>query len=279
MHHPASSLLRALFLLLCVAHCTCVPAQTDTTDTYRVVAFYTARHDKAHISFVHEATAWLAEKADSMGYHFEATADWDRLDAAYLANKEVVIFLDTRPEVPAQRAAFEAFVKRGGGWMGFHFSAFALSPSDYPDDWPWYQDTLLGCGAYRSNTWKPTSAILRVEDADHPVTQGVAATIASSPNEWYRWDRDLRDNPDIDILLAIDPASFPLGTGPKPQEIWHAGYYPVVWTNRRYRMVYFNMGHNDIDYAGGTDAELSFTFGNAAQDRLVLNALRWLGGR
>jgi len=28
-------------------------------------------------------------------------------------------------------------------------------------------------------------------------------------------------------------ASFPLGTGPKPYEIWHSGYYPVVWTNKR----------------------------------------------
>lgn len=41
---------------------------------------------------------------------------------------------------------------------------------------------------------------------------------------------DLRQNPDIDILLSIDSTSFPLGTGPKPHEIWHSGYYPVVWT-------------------------------------------------
>ena len=99
----------------------------------------------------------------------------------------------------------------------------------------------------------------------------------TSPNEWYKWTADLRTNPDIKILLSIDPASFPLGTGPKPHEIWHTGYYPVVWTNQKYRMVYFNMGHNDIDYEHKTDTELSFTFGNPAQDHLILNALLWLG--
>ena len=103
--------------------------------------------------------------------------------------------------------------------------------------------------------------------------------IQSSPNEWYRWEKDLREHEDIDILVSIDPASFPLGTGPKPHEIWHSGYYPVVWTHKKYHMVYFNMGHNDIDYEHGTNEELSFTFGNADQDKLVLDALRWLGAR
>jgi len=54
---------------------------------------------------------------------------------------------------------------------------------------------------------------------------------------------DLRQNPDIDILLSIYSTSFPLGTGPKPQEIWHSGYYPVVWTNKHFKMIYLNMGH------------------------------------
>ena len=98
----------------------------------------------------------------------------------------------------------------------------------------------------------------------------------SSPNEWYRWKNDLQKNPDIEILMSIDPSSFPLGTGPKPYEIWHEGYYPVVWTNRKFKMIYFNMGHNDMDYEHGTNKELSFTFGNVIQDKLIINALLWL---
>jgi hypothetical protein len=97
----------------------------------------------------------------------------------------------------------------------------------------------------------------------------------SAPNEWYRWEKDLRTNPSIQVLLSIDAASYPLGTGPKPYEIWHEGYYPVVWTNRQYRMVYVNMGHNDMDY-GGTNLPLSHSFAVPEQARLIQNALQWL---
>jgi hypothetical protein len=44
-------------------------------------------------------------------------------------------------------------------------------------------------------------------------------------------------------------------------------------------MVYINMGHNDMDYDGGTNAALSNSFDNATQNRLIINALLWLGGR
>jgi hypothetical protein len=41
-------------------------------------------------------------------------------------------------------------------------------------------------------------------------------------------------------------------------------------------MVYFNMGHNDIDYEHKTDKELSSTFESKDQDTLILNSLLWL---
>jgi len=104
-------------------------------------------------------------------------------------------------------------------------------------------------------------------------------TFKSSPNEWYRWEKDIRKNPDIKILLSIDSTSFPLGTGPKQYEIWHSGYYPVAWTNKKYRMIYTNMGHNDIDYENKTNKELSFQFDNETQNKFILDALFWLGGR
>lgn len=161
--------------------------------------------------------------------------------------------------------------------MGFHFSAFALTPSAYPQNWDWYHDTFLGSGEYASNTWRPTSAFLKVEDRKHAATNVLPAKFKSSPNEWYRWKNDLRKNGNIKILLSIDTSSFPLGTGPKAHEIWHSGYYPVAWTNTKYNMIYFNWGHNDMDYENKTNRELSFTFNNKVQDKLVLNALLWLG--
>lgn len=249
---------------------------------FRVIAFFQAKDDAAHISFVREANQWFAGMGKKYGFGYDTTRDWHHLNARFLAAYQVIIFLDSRPEDPQARRAFRTYMEQGGAWMGFHFAAFALSPSKYPMNWDWYHNHFLGSGSYVSNTWKPTSAILRVEDSAFPAMRHVPRTFRSQPNEWYRWSHDLRKDSAIRILVSIDPASFPLGTGPKPSEIWHGGYYPVVWTNTRYRMIYFNMGHNDMDYAhryGPSTTTLSHTFGNKVQNRMILNALLWLGGR
>lgn len=251
-------------------------AQTNKPK-FKVIAFYTAKNDQAHISFVHEANKWFSQMAEKYKFAYDSTNNWSNLNAEYLSHYQVVLFLDTRPDDPAQREAFQKYMESGGGWMGFHFSAFALTPSTYPQNWDWYHNEFLGSGQYGSNTWRPTSAILRVEDKDHPVTKNMTHTIKASPNEWYRWEKDLRQNPNIKILLAIDSTSFPLGTGPKQSEIWHSGYYPVVWTNKNYKMVYFNMGHNDIDYEHHTNKDLSHTFDSPEESKLILDALFWVG--
>ena len=241
-----------------------------------MIAFYTAKQDQAHISFVHQANRWFPKAATHYNFKYDSTNDWNNLNAEFLSRYQVVLFLDTRPEDGAQREAFQTYMKNGGAWMGFHFAGFALTPSAYPQNWDWYHEQFLGSGEYKSNTWHPTSAVLRVEDTKHPVTHKLPEIFKSAPNEWYRWKNDLRTNPDIKILLSIDSTSFPLGTGPKPHEIWHEGYYPVAWTNIKYNMVYVNMGHNDIDYENKTNKELSFAFESENQNKLIIESLLWL---
>lgn len=244
--------------------------------TFKVIAFYTAKNDQAHISFVHEANKWFPKVAQENHFIYDSTSNWDNLNSKFLAKYKVILFLDTRPESPSQRESFEKYIKNGGGFIGFHFSAFTLKDSDYPPNWDWYHNTFLGSGEYSSNTWRPTSAFLRIENQDS-ITKNIPKTFKSSRNEWYRWSNDLTKNPNIKILVAIDESSFPLGTGPKQNEIWNTGYYPVVWTNMNYKMLYFNMGHNDIEYEKGTNKTLSYTFDNEIQNKLILNALLWLG--
>lgn len=266
-----------LFPVLCsVVMMLCVQAG-HSQPRFKVLAFYTAREDKAHISFVGEARKFFPVMATRYHFQFDTTSNWNLLTDSVIGQYDVLLFLDTRPEKKEQRESFERYMHNGGAWIGFHFAGFALTPSAFNQDWDWYHNEFLGAGQYKSNTWRPTSAILKVEITDHPVTRKLPRTFRSSPNEWYCWEKDLRENKDIQILLSVDSSSFPLGTGPKPHEIWHSGYYPVAWTNRKYRMVYFNMGHNDIDYEGGTNKELSFQFANQTQNQLIMNALLWLG--
>lgn len=251
-----------------------------THPKFKVIAFFTGKEDLAHISFVHEANKWFPKMAEKYDFIYDSTNNWNNLNPEFLSHYQVVIFLDSRPEDSTQRIAFQKYMENGGAWMGFHFSAFALTPSEYPMNWDWYHNQFLGSGSYVSNTWRPTSAILRVEDLHHRATKDLPETFKSAPNEWYRWSNDLRKNLNIKILVSIDSTSFPLGTGPKQSEIWHSGYYPVVWTNKNYRMIYFNMGHNDMDYEhkiDTTNKTLSHTFANKIQDKLIINSLLWLG--
>ncbi|HEX6223971.1 MAG TPA: ThuA domain-containing protein [Chryseolinea sp.] len=247
------------------------------TAPVKVVAFYTAKRDQAHITYVHEANKWFPRMTAKYNFTYDSTDNWDNLNSEFLSRYEVVLFLDTRPEKPEQRMAFQKYMEQGGGWIGFHFAGFALNNSDYPQNWDWYHDVFLGCGEYASNTWRPTAAILKVEDQQDPMTQKLPRSFKTSPSEWYRWSKDLRANPDIKILLSVDPSSFPLGT--KADETWHSGYYPIAWTNKKYNMIYTNWGHNDIDYENKTNEQLSFTFGNPVQDEWIIESILLIGNK
>jgi len=270
-------LLRNITFLLLISCCAfTVQAQKPK---FKVIAFFTGKSDMAHISYVKEANEWFPKIAKQHHFSYDTTSNWANMNIAFLSKYQVVLFLDTRPEKEEQRTAFETYMKNGGAWMGFHFAAFALTSSAFPQNWDWYHNEFLGSGQYSGNTWRPTSAILRV-DQEHPATKNLTQTFKSQPNEWYKWERDLRRNPDIEVLLSVDSTSFPLGTGPKAHEIWHKGDYPVVWSNKKYKMIYVNMGHNDMDYERRHSKDikaLSQTFDNEMQHKMILDALLWLG--
>ncbi len=120
------STLKAFIIGALILSVSRVSANTDKP-AFRVIAFFTAKEDPAHISFVHEAERWFPEMAAKYHFSFDTTSNWHDLNADFLAAYQVVVFLDTRPEDPAQRAAFQSFMEHGGGWMGFHFAGFALT--------------------------------------------------------------------------------------------------------------------------------------------------------
>lgn len=253
-------------------------SNTDTTTKFSVLAFYAADYDPAHISFAHEANKWFSAAGKRLNFNYDSTKNWNLLnDRDYMSNYQVVLFLDKVPPASIHHG-FEHYMKCGGGFIGFHVTAY----NDQKGVWDWYYNDFLGCGLFEGNTWRPTSAILKVDQPQHPVNRLVPALFESAPNEWYKWEKDLRNNDDITVLLSIDSSSFPLGTGPKLFEIWHKGDYPIVWTNKNYHMLYVNMGHNDMDYEHkyGTDNRtLSHTFSSEPECRMILNALFWLGGQ
>ncbi|MFG2041078.1 ThuA domain-containing protein [Dactylosporangium sp. NPDC048998] len=236
---------------------------------FKVLAFYNGTWDAAHIDFDKEARDWFPQQGAQNGFTWEATTDWSRLNAGSLAQYKVIMFLDDAPPA-AQRAAFQQYMQSGGAFMGFHVSAFTTDPGS----WSWYYNTFLGSGAFQTNTWGPTRITYKVEDRNHPSMAGLPATFQSAVSEWYSWSNDLRQNPNIDILASVDPSSFPVGTD--PNQSWYGGYYPILWTNRNYRMLYANFGHNGMNYT--TNTRTSSTFDSANQNRWIIQGILWLAG-
>jgi hypothetical protein len=245
------------------------PAQAAATP-FKVLAFYdTDSGDPAHNNYVKEALPWYTQAGSQNGFSFESTTDWGRLSGD-LSSYKVVMFLDDAPHDSAGRTGFQRYMDNGGGWIGFHVSAY----TDNANEWPWYYNTFLGSGNFQTNTWGPTAETLKIEDRNHPSTAGLPATIQSSVSEWYSWSNDLRQNPNIDILASMDQGTFPVGDDPNQQ--WHSGYYPIMWTNKNYKMLYANFGHNAMNYT--TNTGLSSTFASAQQNQWLIQGIEWLGG-
>jgi len=258
-----------LALVLLVSGLTSTAAATVQA-TFNVLAFYSGTYDAAHIDFEKEANQRFPQFGAQYGFSYTATNNWDQLDNLSASQYQVVMFLDDSPHTDAQRTGFQRYMNNGGAFFGFHVSAY----NDASGGWPWFNNTLLGTGRFQSNTWGPTAVTLRTENRSHPSLVNTGATFRSSVSEWYSWQNDLRNNPDIQILASIYPSSFPVGTD--PNQTWYGGYYPIIWTNKNYKMIYANFGHNAMNY--DTNTRLSSTFDSPAQNQFMMDALQWLGG-
>ncbi|MFI6673469.1 ThuA domain-containing protein [Kribbella sp. NPDC050470] len=254
----ARKLLPALLaLLLCLVSGSTAAAQPAAT--FNVLAFYSGTWDPAHIDFVKEANQRFPQFGAQNGFTYTATSNWDQLNNLSAAQYQVVMFLDDSPHTDAQRTGFQRYMNNGGAFFGFHVTAY----NDASGGWAWFNNTFLGTGRFKSNTWGPTAVTLKAENRSHPALVNTGATFRSSVSEWYSWQNDLRNNADIQILASIDPSSFPVGTD--PNQTWYSGYYPIVWTNKNYKMIYANFGHNAMNYE--TNTRLSSTFDGPAQNQ------------
>jgi len=247
---------------------------------FKVLAFYTPyaqMGDAAHAAYALEANTWFPMVASANGFTYETSTNFGDLNATKLAEYKVIMFLDNYPGDASQRSAFQTYVTNGGGFIGCHVSAFNQNPSA----WDWYFNQFLAMGSYKNNTWAPTTAILTVEDTSFGITKGFPKVFTGPVNEWYAWMNDLRQNSNIKVLCSINAASYPLGTGTGSggaSEIWqnNGEYRPIIWTNKNYRMMYTNIGHDDVNYS--TRVGLTKTFSDTQYVRLMLNAIKYCAG-
>ena len=224
--------------------------------TFHVLAFYSEKVEHDHIDFAHDAIRFFEEAARRDHFDFTATTDWSQLSSETLKKYAVILWLNDQPHDAAQRTAFENYMDHGGGWLGFHVSAY----NDAGTQWAWFL-RFLGGGVFYGNNWPPLPATLHVDDGKHAVTAGIPTSFIAPSNEWYIWKPSPRLNPEVKVLVTLSPDNYPIGL----KDTIQGGDTPVVWTNTRYRMLYMNMGHGDK------------IFTSDIQNRMFENAILWLG--
>lgn len=222
---------------------------------FKVLAFYSNRVEKDHVEFATEAIKFFKELTKGNGFVFDTTSYMSDLNDEKLKDYSLVMMINDFPHSPAQREAFQKYMENGGGWFGFHVSAY----NDKSTKWPWLLD-FLGEGVFYRNNWPPMPAKLVVDDQNHPVTECLPVSFISPINEWYQWKPSPRERENIKVLVSLSPDNYPLGL----KDIIPDGDLPVVWTNTNYRMIYMNMGHD------------RHVFGDATQDMLIIAGLRWV---
>jgi type 1 glutamine amidotransferase len=164
----------------------------------------------------------LRQILDAVG-EVTVTTDRSALGAESLANVDVLIDVLTEPPVEHADGVVD-FVRNGGGFVGLHSAADVSSFVDEPAD---TVAALLG-GRFVGHPEQSTFGV-RIQDAEHPITAGVADF------EVYDEPYDIRMEPAVETNLLADMEHPDLdGT-------------PVAWTRSEGdgRVFYCSLGHTE----------------------------------
>ncbi|MFC8519486.1 ThuA domain-containing protein [Streptomyces sp. NPDC057257] len=169
----------------------------------------------------------------SGGFTVDATEDAGAFTGKNLGRYDAVVFLSTTGDVlnDVQQAAFEGYIRHGGGYVGIH----AAADTEY--DWAFYGGLA---GAYFQSHPAIQQATVDVEDRAHPSTSGLAGTWDRT-DEWYNYRSDPRDR--VHVLASLDESSYTGGT--------MNGDHPIAWCQNYQggRAFYTGLGHTKESYA------------------------------
>ena len=172
-------------------------AGTDPLQSPRVLLFSETK-DFRHSS-TETAIAALEELAASAGMQTDLAPDSDGLFTdTNLANYDAVVWVLTSGDVlnDDEQAAFERYIREGGGYAGIHAASFTEF------EWPWYGRLV---GAYFDSHPAIQSATQDVEDRSHSSTSHLGARWTRT-DEWYNYRTNPRSM--VNVLLTLDESSY-----------------------------------------------------------------------
>ena len=171
----------------------------------------------------------------------DATEDAAAFTDANLARYDVVVWLSTTGDVldDAQQAAFERYIRAGGGYAGIH----AASDTEY--DWAWYGGLV---GAYFRD--HPGSVNPQFQVATVRVAGRDTAATRPLPRRWEREEEwyNFRTNPrhTVRVLAEVDEHTYdPRGYSVPGGSPGMGPHHPVSWCQPYDggRAFYTAMGH------------------------------------
>jgi glucose/arabinose dehydrogenase len=197
----------------------------------RILVFSRAavfRHDS-----IPAGIATLQSIAANEGWRLTATEDAGYFVDDSLAVFDAVVFLLTTGDVldASQEAAFERYIRAGGGYAGIH----AAADTEY--DWPWYGALV---GAYFAGHPDIQSGRIVVADRLHPSTSGLPEHWTRT-DEWYNYQVNPRG--EVHVLAALDESTYTGGS---------MGFdHPIAWCHafQGGRSWYTGGGHTSESYA------------------------------
>ncbi|GAB3963312.1 hypothetical protein GCM10029978_020680 [Actinoallomurus acanthiterrae] len=225
-----------LALTLGISTVMTLPASTPAHaagPAYKVLVFSKTagfRHDS-----IPAAVQAIRDLGAANDFTVDATEDDTKFTAANLAGYKAVVFALTTGDVlnDTEQAAFEGYIRHGGGFVGIH----AAADTEY--DWPFYGGLV---GAWFKSHPAIQQAKVVAEDRAHPSTAHLASTPWTRTDEWYNY----RSNPRnvAHVLASLDESSYDPGAD-------RMGDHPITWCQgfQGGRSWYTGMGHTKESYA------------------------------
>jgi type 1 glutamine amidotransferase len=210
------------------------------------VLVYTYENFWRHYSNIDCSHAILAMNV-TRGFTVSLTNDPWAINAKNLANVDVVVFAITSGSGldPRGQAELEAWIRAGGGVVGFH------SASATESFWPFFVKTIGTTFAGHVNGLQ--KATVRIASSTHPITAGLPDIELT--DEWYFFAQRPETIPGNEILLTLDEDTLPPDYPANNKQ----GYHPIGWAHEPFggRVFYSAFGHAQEAWTDPTVLEIT----------------------
>ncbi len=189
-----------------------------------------------HHNSIAEGKLAIIKLGQENKFGVDTTTDASVFNKDNLKQYKAVVFLNTTGNVldDEQQAAFEQYIRSGGGFVGVH----AATDTEY--DWPWYGRLV---GAYFKSHPATQEASLDIADHKHISTKHLPKRWTRK-DEWYnfKWVSD-----SVHVLITIDETSY---TGQRMGTTYH----PMAWYHQfdGGRAFYTELGHTKESFTTDT---------------------------